>query len=175
MGRGDRDLTLPALLLFLIVFFWTPPHFWALALLIRREYAAARIPMLPVVRGEPETTRRSSATRSFSSPSRSSPSSPAPPGWLYLGIAVGLGAVFLGLALVLARQTTPAHARRLFTLLARLPGAALRRPGRRPAGGVLMDPGLARRNIRLGLALFAFALVLFGGSIAVAFIYRAAE
>src|SRR5437762_13891586 len=52
------NLTLPALWLFLIVFFWTPPHFWALALLIRRDYAAARIPMLPVVRGVRETTRQ---------------------------------------------------------------------------------------------------------------------
>ena len=52
------NLTLPALWLFLIVFFWTPPHFWALALLIRRDYEAARIPMLPVVRGVRETTRQ---------------------------------------------------------------------------------------------------------------------
>ena len=49
-ARGN--LTLPALFLFLIVFFWTPPHFWALALLIKRDYAAAGIPMLPVVRGD---------------------------------------------------------------------------------------------------------------------------
>src|SRR5437879_9995446 len=55
-ARGD--LTLPALFLFLIVFFWTPPHFWALALLIKREYAAAGIPMLPVVRGDAETARQ---------------------------------------------------------------------------------------------------------------------
>src|SRR5438270_8617884 len=45
-------LTLPALVLFLIVFVWTPPHFWALALLIKREYQAAGVPMLPVVRGD---------------------------------------------------------------------------------------------------------------------------
>ena len=44
--------------LFLIVFLWTPPHFWALALLIKRDYAAAKIPMLPVVRGDRETTRQ---------------------------------------------------------------------------------------------------------------------
>ena len=41
-----------------IVFVWTPPHFWALALLIREQYAAARVPMLPVVRGERETVRQ---------------------------------------------------------------------------------------------------------------------
>jgi protoheme IX farnesyltransferase len=52
------NLELPALWLFLIVFLWTPPHFWALALLIRDQYAAARVPMLPVVRGERETVRQ---------------------------------------------------------------------------------------------------------------------
>ena len=46
------SLGLPALFLFLIVFVWTPPHFWALALLIRKDYEAARVPMLPVVRGD---------------------------------------------------------------------------------------------------------------------------
>ena len=50
-------LSLPAFYLFAIVFFWTPPHFWALALLIRRDYAAAGIPMLPVVEGEASTHR----------------------------------------------------------------------------------------------------------------------
>src|SRR6185503_12756787 len=57
-AAATGNLTLPALWLFLIVFFWTPPHFWALALLIRRDYAAAKVPMLPVVRGERETVRQ---------------------------------------------------------------------------------------------------------------------
>mgnify|MGYP001247927339 CR=1 FL=1 len=48
-------LSLPAFYLFAIVFFWTPPHFWALALLIRRDYADAGIPMLPVIEGESNT------------------------------------------------------------------------------------------------------------------------
>jgi protoheme IX farnesyltransferase len=43
--------------LFAIVFFWTPPHFWALALLLRRQYSAANVPMLPVVAGEGRTRR----------------------------------------------------------------------------------------------------------------------
>src|SRR5262249_19554973 len=47
-----------ALYLFAIVFFWTPPHFWALSLLMKDEYARAGIPMLPVVRGEDETRRQ---------------------------------------------------------------------------------------------------------------------
>src|SRR5215212_9289749 len=50
-------LSLDALLLFAIVFFWTPPHFWALSLLMKDEYARAGVPMLPVVRGEAATRR----------------------------------------------------------------------------------------------------------------------
>jgi protoheme IX farnesyltransferase len=52
------DVGVPALLLFALVFYWTPPHFWALSLRIRKDYAAAGVPMLPVVRGIPETTRQ---------------------------------------------------------------------------------------------------------------------
>jgi heme o synthase len=47
-----------AVLLFAIVFFWTPPHFWALSLLMKDEYASVGVPMLPVVRGEAETRRQ---------------------------------------------------------------------------------------------------------------------
>ena len=57
-AAATGNLTLPAISLFLIVFFWTPPHFWALALLIKRNYAEAGIPMLPVVRGERETVKQ---------------------------------------------------------------------------------------------------------------------
>ena len=52
------EVGLPALVLFAIVFYWTPPHFWALALRYRGDYAAASVPMLPVVRGEAETARQ---------------------------------------------------------------------------------------------------------------------
>jgi heme o synthase len=114
-AAATGNLTLPALLLFLIVFFWTPPHFWALALLIRREYAAARIPMLPVVRGEAETTRAIVSYTLILIGATLLPFVANAAGWLYLGAAVALGAVFLVLAAVLARQTTPAHARRLFS------------------------------------------------------------
>ena len=50
------SLDLGALYLFAIIFFWTPPHTWALALLVKKDYARARVPMLPVVVGEKETT-----------------------------------------------------------------------------------------------------------------------
>ena len=52
------NVGIPALLLFALVFYWTPPHFWALSLRIRRDYAAAGVPMLPVVKGIAETTRQ---------------------------------------------------------------------------------------------------------------------
>jgi heme o synthase len=52
------ELTGTPLYLFAIIFFWTPPHFWALSLLMKDEYAKAGIPMLPVVRGEDETRRQ---------------------------------------------------------------------------------------------------------------------
>ncbi len=114
-AAATGNLTLPALLLFLIVFFWTPPHFWALALLIKREYAAARIPMLPVVRGEAETTRSIVRYTVVLIGVTLLPFFVDAAGWLYFGAALALGAAFLGLAILLERQTTPAHARRLFT------------------------------------------------------------
>jgi heme o synthase len=57
-AAAGHGLGLPALLLFLIVCCWTPPHFWALALLLKDEYARAEVPMLPVVRGARETERQ---------------------------------------------------------------------------------------------------------------------
>ena len=109
------NLALPALLLFLIVFFWTPPHFWALALLIRRDYEAARIPMLPVVRGDAETAR-SIVRYSFVLVVVSLlPWALGTLGLVYLVAAVALGALFLALAATLRRGATPARARRLFS------------------------------------------------------------
>jgi protoheme IX farnesyltransferase len=52
------QLTVPALFLFIIIFYWTPPHFWALALMKRKDYAKAGVPMLPVVAGDAETARQ---------------------------------------------------------------------------------------------------------------------
>ncbi len=59
--RCRGSLAAPAWILFGVVFFWTPAHFWALALKYRDDYAAAGIPMLPVVRGIEETTRQIAA------------------------------------------------------------------------------------------------------------------
>jgi protoheme IX farnesyltransferase len=108
------NLTLPALWLFLIVFFWTPPHFWALALLIRRDYEAARIPMLPVVRGERETTRQILWYAVVLVAVTVVPVVWGPLGLAYLCAALVLGAAFLWLALRLRREMTPQHASALF-------------------------------------------------------------
>jgi protoheme IX farnesyltransferase len=113
-AAATGNLTLPALWLFLIVFFWTPPHFWALALLIRRDYEAARIPMLPVVRGERETTRQIVWYAVALVAVTVTPFLWGPLGFVYLGAAAALGAAFVWLALVLRRTTTPRHASTLF-------------------------------------------------------------
>jgi protoheme IX farnesyltransferase len=57
-AAATGHLDIPAWILFLIIFMWTPPHFWALALVRRNEYARAGVPMLPVIRGEMETRRQ---------------------------------------------------------------------------------------------------------------------
>ena len=111
-ARGD--LTLPALFLFLIVFFWTPPHFWALALLIKREYAAAGIPMLPVVRGDRETARQILRYSVVLAAVTLLPFAWGSAGGLYLAVALSLDACLLLLAYRLRRETTRPRARRLF-------------------------------------------------------------
>ena len=108
------DLTVGALILFAIVFYWTPPHFWALALLIRGDYARADIPMLPVVWGADETRRQiflyslimvAMTTLLFAT--RTS-------GLLYLALALLLGGIFIYDAVRLLRERTQRAARRLY-------------------------------------------------------------
>src|SRR5256885_4564185 len=108
------NLTLPALWLFLIVFFWTPPHFWALALLIRRDYEAARIPMLPVVRGVRETTRQIVLYALVLVGVTAVPFLWGTLGVAYLAAALVLGGAFVGLALRLGRDAPPRRAALLF-------------------------------------------------------------
>jgi protoheme IX farnesyltransferase len=109
---GSLDIT--AIFLFAVVFYWTPPHFWALSLLIKNDYARAGVPMLPVVQGDRQTryqivlytvvlclvTVLPLLTRSF--------------GVIYLGGAVILDSVLLGDAVVASRRPTARSARRLF-------------------------------------------------------------
>jgi protoheme IX farnesyltransferase len=113
-ASATGNLTLPALALFAIVFFWTPPHFWALALLIRRDYQAAGIPMLPVVRGERETVRQIVAYTVVLIAVTLVPVAFGMFGAVYLAAAVVLGAAFLSLAWRLRRELVPARAAVLF-------------------------------------------------------------
>jgi heme o synthase len=113
-AAATGDLTLPALALFAIVFFWTPPHFWALALLLRREYEAARIPMLPVVRGERETTRQIVVYTGVLVGVTLLPLAWAMFGVVYAAAAVALGGIFLVLAWRLRVDPAPRRAAFLF-------------------------------------------------------------
>ena len=98
------NVGVPALLLFALVFYWTPPHFWALSLRIRKDYAAAGVPMLPVVRGIPETTRQIGLYAILMVAISLVLWAVARMGWIYLIAAVVLGAIFLGQAYRLWRQ-----------------------------------------------------------------------
>jgi protoheme IX farnesyltransferase len=122
-GRVD----LPALVLFAIIFYWTPPHFWALSLRFKDDYAAAGVPMLPVVRGARETSTQIlyytvllvAVTLLLYPAGRM--------GAVYLAAAVALGGAFIWRALELRRDLTGRRAIRLFsfsnTYLALLFGA----------------------------------------------------
>jgi protoheme IX farnesyltransferase len=98
------NVGVPALLLFAIVFYWTPPHFWALSLRIRKDYAAAGVPMLPVVRGIPETTRQIGLYTVLLVAISLVLWSVARMGAIYLVAAVVLGTIFLRQAYGLWRQ-----------------------------------------------------------------------
>jgi protoheme IX farnesyltransferase len=109
------SLAVPAWILFAIVFVWTPPHFWALALRFQSDYAAAGVPMLPVVRGADETRRQIFlyslvlfATTLLLAPA-------AGLGPIYIATAVTLGGIFVYRALVLWRHATDDRSWRLFT------------------------------------------------------------
>jgi protoheme IX farnesyltransferase len=113
-AAATGSLGLPALFLFLIVFVWTPPHFWALALLIRKDYEAARVPMLPVVRGVAETTRQIVAYSVGLAALTLVPVATGTFGAVYAVAAALLGGVFVWLAVRLLRETTPPRAAVLF-------------------------------------------------------------
>ncbi|MGH3331328.1 MAG: heme o synthase, partial [Nocardioidaceae bacterium] len=89
------ELAWAPVILFLVVFFWTPPHFWALAIRYREDYAAAEVPMLPVVAGA-KVVARQIVTYSYVMVATSLLLWPvAPTGWFYPAAAVVLGAGFL--------------------------------------------------------------------------------
>ncbi len=98
------NVGVPALLLFALVFYWTPPHFWALALRIKGDYAAAGVPMLPVVRGVPETAKQIALYTVLLVAISLVFFAVAEMGVIYLVAAIVLGALFLWRAFTLWRQ-----------------------------------------------------------------------
>ena len=105
-AAATNDVATLPVLLFLLVFLWTPPHFWALALFVKTDYANAGVPMLPVVAGERVTRRQIGL---YTIPMAAVAIAPWPlglTGYVYGVVAVVTTAVFAGLALVVATRTT---------------------------------------------------------------------
>ena len=99
------SLDWPALFMFLIVFFWTPPHFWALSLLLKDDYAEAGVPMLPVVSGVSKT-KRSILLYTFALTALTAAAALTHAfGWVYLIGALALGAGFIYYAFRLKRRS----------------------------------------------------------------------
>lgn len=108
------QVELPAVLLFLIIFLWTPPHFWALALYKSDDYRRANIPMLPVVSGEKKTKRQIVFYSFLMVVSTLTPPLLNVAGPLYFAVAVVLGIAFIIKAFQVAKDVTDRSARKLF-------------------------------------------------------------
>jgi len=113
-AAGTGHVGVAAWLLFAIVFVWTPPHFWALALLIKDNYANANVPMLPVVRGDRETARQIVLYSVVLVAVTLTPWAWGSAGLGYVAAALALGGAFMWLAERLRRDLTPRRAALLF-------------------------------------------------------------
>ena len=107
-AAATGSLTLEALWPFLIIFFWTPPHFWALSLMIKEDYERTGVPMLPVVKGDAETRRQILIYTFVMVTVTIGPFATGLLGALYLACALVLGGVFIAFALGLYRHPAPA-------------------------------------------------------------------
>jgi heme o synthase len=108
------EVSADALLLFLIIFVWTPPHFWSLALYRRKEYAKAAVPMLPVTHGERVTRRQVLLYTAALFAVSLLPFCVGMSGLLYLAAALALGGVFLAYAARLYQSYSDRLARATF-------------------------------------------------------------
>lgn len=109
-----NSLGTPAWLLFAVVFLWTPAHFWALAIKYRDDYAAAGIPMLPVVRGIEVTTRQIAGYAMLTIAATLALTLTGDVGLPYALAALVLGVLFVTRALALVRDPSPQRAMRFF-------------------------------------------------------------
>lgn len=99
------EITAMPILLFAIIFFWTPPHFWALALFVKSDYAKVGIPMLPVVAGEKVTRRQIMIYTLLLAPIAVAPWAIGGTSWIYGSCAVVLSALFVVLAMPVFTRT----------------------------------------------------------------------
>ncbi len=98
------QITLLPLLLFAIIFLWTPPHFWALSMFVRSDYAAAEVPMMPVVAGYAATRRQILVYSLIMAAAAVAPWPLGLTGWIFGGTAAVLGILFVGFAIAVARN-----------------------------------------------------------------------
>ena len=108
------DISLESVTLFALIFMWTPPHFWALSLYRCGDYAAAGVPMLPVVAGKAETKRQMLIYTVLLVPVALAPTLLGFAGWLYGAAALVLGALFVAAAIAVMRDETDRSAKRMF-------------------------------------------------------------
>ncbi len=108
------DITFSSIILFAIIFMWTPPHFWALALYRRGDYEKAGVPMMPVVAGERETKRQIILYTVLLVPITLAPTLLGISSWFYGFIAVFMGLVFVSLTLAIYRDSSEKYARLTF-------------------------------------------------------------
>ena len=186
-----------AVLLFFIVFFWTPPHFWALSLFMKDEYEKVGVPMMPVVRGEAETRRQILLYTVLLYAVTQLPYCAGGFGDIYLAASLLLGLGFIAGAVRLYRRADRRSALQLYLFSLGLSRAAVLRDGRRrqvvgatkrparaqgPRGRrehvgrrdilpAVMDRRLAKKNIRTGLIVAAICMFMFGISFVVAAAY----
>jgi protoheme IX farnesyltransferase len=113
-AAATGGLAWDALYPFAIVFLWTPPHFWALSLLIKDDYARTGVPMLPVVRGDAVTRHQIVVYAAILVLFTLAPVATGLFGGIYLAAALALGAGFLGLAIRLARHPSKPAALQLY-------------------------------------------------------------
>jgi heme o synthase len=108
------DVSLASIALFALIFFWTPPHFWALALVKSGDYARAGVPMLPVVAGARETKRQILIYVVLLLPIALAPTLLGVAGWIYGSAAIALGLMFLLAAIRVWFDESERSARQMF-------------------------------------------------------------
>jgi protoheme IX farnesyltransferase len=103
-AAATGEISPASIALFALIFFWTPPHFWALALVKSADYARAGVPMLPVVAGAAETKRQMLIYTLLLLPVGLAPTLLGVAGWIYGGASIALGLLFVAAALRVMRD-----------------------------------------------------------------------